>query len=281
MLIYRPSAELTGKRLSAHTIASLMLAQDVIEPGAIAPSVAMRADVLRFLLRERTISYWKGNGWLKADPFGTELRLTVDGHRKVEDRLAGEPKAQAVTVQQVAEAMQVILGALRTEQLDSFKLRGPEPTQSAIEPNIPETVPVVEMVATDERTLQAIWTRRGQSEFRAKLLTVYGARCAVTNCDAEEALEAAHITPFAAERNYEVSNGIIMRADIHTLFDLFLVSIQPDTNTVWFAPALLSHYGEFHGQAGRFPTEPDLRPSASRLATHYEQWCIRWRPAAR
>lgn len=279
VLFYRPKAELTGKRLSAHTIASIMVVQGATKPDAIASDVAMRADLLRFLLRERTIEYWKSNGWLKADPFGAELRLTTDGHRKVEGRLAGEPKAQAVTVPQVIEALQVISGALRVEPLDSFQLQIPESARPTIDPPAPEVeAPAVQLAPTDERLLQAIWTRRGQADFRAKLLVAYGARCAITNCDAEEALEAAHVIPFAADQNYELSNGILMRADIHTLFDLFLVSIEPQTTTVWLAPGLLPYYSELHGRTVTFPADPSSRPSAARLAHHFEQWKLRWQP---
>lgn len=279
MLFYRPRAELSGKRLYAHTIASFMAAQGANEPGAIASDAAMRADLLRFLLRERTITYWKSNNWLKADPCGTELRLTIDGHRKVEDRLAGKRKAQAITAPQVLEALQVILGALRVEPLDSFQLQITESDNTTTAPRVPEVeAPAVRVTPPDERLLQTIWSRRGQADFRAKLLAAYGARCAITNCDAEEALEAAHVIPFAASQNYELSNGILMRADIHTLFDLFLVSIEPKTTTAWLAPGLLPYYGELHGRTVTFPADPSSRPSTARLALHFEQWKVRWQP---
>lgn len=280
VLIYRPKAELTGKRLSAHTIASFMAAQGSNRPEAVASDVSMREDLLRFLLRERTITYWKANGWLKADPFGTELRLTTDGRRKVEGRLAGEPKAQAVTAPQVLEALQVISGALREEPLDSFRLQITQPDRLTDAPRTPEIETAsVEVTPTDERLLQAIWTRRGQADFRAKLLLAYGGRCAITDCGAEEALEAAHVFPFAEDRNYELSNGILMRADMHTLFDLFLLSIEPKTTAVWLAPGLLPHYGELHSRIVKFPKDPSLRPDAARLEHHFEQWKIRWQPA--
>lgn len=279
MLFYRPKAELTGKRLSAHTIASFMAAQGADRPDAITSNVAMRADLLRFLLRERAITYWRSNGWLKADPFGTELRLTNDGIRKVEDRLAGEPKAQAVTTHQVLDALRVISGSLRVEPLDSFQLPNVQSDTSSNGPQVPEAeVPAVQVSPIDERLLQAIWTRRGQADFRAKLLVAYDRRCAITDCHAEEALEAAHVIPFASDQNYEPSNGILMRADIHTLFDLFLVSIEPKTAKVWLAPGLLPHYGELGGRTARLPADPLLRPSASRLAHHFEQWRVRWQP---
>jgi hypothetical protein len=165
------------------------------------------------------------------------------------------------------------------EPLDSFQLPNGQPDTSANGPEVPEAeVPAVQVSPIDERLLQAIWTRRGQADFRAKLLVAYDRRCAITDCHAEEALEAAHVIPFASDQNYEASNGILMRADIHTLFDLFLVSIEPKTAKVWLAPGLLPHYGELGGRTARLPADPSLRPSASRLAHHFEQWKVRWQP---
>jgi len=46
-----------------------------------------------------------------------------------------------------------------------------------------------------ERVLASIVRRRGQAEFRKKLLAAYRGRCAVSGCDVEDVLEAAHIVP--------------------------------------------------------------------------------------
>lgn len=78
----------------------------------------------------------------------------------------------------------------------------------------------------DERVLRAIKTRRGQPAFRSSLLEAYGGRCCVTGCDVEEVLEAAHIVPHKDSTNYEVSNGLLLRSDIHVLFDLGLICID-------------------------------------------------------
>lgn len=70
--------------------------------------------------------------------------------------------------------------------------------------------------------------RQGQSTFRDQLMVAYGGRCAVTCCAVEEVLQAAHIEPYAEGRNNSVSNGILLRADIHSLFDLGIVRIRSD-----------------------------------------------------
>ncbi|MFT4747769.1 MAG: hypothetical protein ACI8XG_001852 [Congregibacter sp.] len=75
----------------------------------------------------------------------------------------------------------------------------------------------------DEKVLQSIKTRRGQPAFRKALLEAYGGTCCITGCTVQEVLEAAHITPHGDETNYSVYNGLLLRADVHTLFDLGLL----------------------------------------------------------
>jgi hypothetical protein len=76
----------------------------------------------------------------------------------------------------------------------------------------------------------------------------------VSGCDAEDALEAAHIRPYALGGTNHPSNGLLLRTDLHTLFDLRLISIDPETATVRLAPALIgTAYQEFRGQPLRRP----------------------------
>lgn len=80
----------------------------------------------------------------------------------------------------------------------------------------------------EERQLVAIRTRRGQADFRDRLLRAYGGTCAVSRSTAEALLEAAHIVPHAVETNYTTTNGLVLRADIHTLFDLHLIAVDAE-----------------------------------------------------
>jgi hypothetical protein len=75
----------------------------------------------------------------------------------------------------------------------------------------------------DDITLRAIKTRKGQPAFRQALLKEYKGTCCITGCKIEAVLEAAHITPHGDETNYSVYNGLLLRADVHTLFDLGLL----------------------------------------------------------
>lgn len=71
-----------------------------------------------------------------------------------------------------------------------------------------------------------ILRRSGQPKFRKKLLEAFHSKCAITRCGIEELLEAAHIIPHRQKVNYDISNGLLLRADIHTLYDLGLLVID-------------------------------------------------------
>lgn len=93
--------------------------------------------------------------------------------------------------------------------------------------------------------------RPEQSDFREALIKQYKGRCAVSGCGVRPVLQAAHIIPFSesvALRN-DIRNGLLLRADIHVLFDKLLLSIHPKTGTVEVAPELLgSSYKQFRGR---------------------------------
>lgn len=124
----------------------------------------------------------------------------------------------------------------------------------------------------DEYILSSILTRRGQPKFRESLLAAYSGTCAISGCTAEAALEAAHITPHAQEQSYEVSNGVLLRADIHTLFDLFLISINPEGGTVVVSEECRPSYDEYHGVELSIPSNPSDFPNPSSLMAHYLRW---------
>jgi putative restriction endonuclease len=81
-------------------------------------------------------------------------------------------------------------------------------------------------------TWRAIAERQGQQHFRDELIKAYDSSCCVTGCDAVPALEAAHIAPYRGEHTNEVWNGLLLRADIHTLFDLFALTVDASTRTI-------------------------------------------------
>ena len=69
--------------------------------------------------------------------------------------------------------------------------------------------------------------RLGQGGFRAQIIDAYARRCAVTGERTLPALEAAHIVPFAETQNHDLRNGLLLRADLHKLFDDGYVTVDP------------------------------------------------------
>jgi len=92
----------------------------------------------------------------------------------------------------------------------------------------------------DDRKIieRQIRERRGQAAFRRELRRRFGDACVVTGCKLPDLLEAAHINPHRGDKDNHPSNGLLLRADIHTLFDLELLGIDPDTLEVRLHPKL-------------------------------------------
>ena len=89
-----------------------------------------------------------------------------------------------------------------------------------------------------DRVVANVVRRRGQPAFRTALIEAYGGRCAISGCDAEAALEACHIRPYRGPHTNASSNGLLLRADLHTLFDLGLLAVDTTTMTAVVAPEL-------------------------------------------
>lgn len=119
------------------------------------------------------------------------------------------------------------------------------------------------------RLLAAIVQRQGQPGFRNQLLNAYGGRCAITGCSLEDVLEAAHIHPYQGMSTNAVSNGLLLRSDIHTLFDRKLIVIDTGSWTVIVdTKLLLTQYSTLSGQSLNLPVDPRLRPSIAALNFH-------------
>lgn len=139
-------------------------------------------------------------------------------------------------------------------------------------------LPVVLDPETDERERAkvAIALRRGQSTFRNSLLDAYRRRCAITGWAVVEVLEAAHISPYRGQHTNRVQNGLLLRSDLHTLFDLHLLTVSGDDLRVQVAPGLREGpYGEHHDVALRRTSSPDLTPNRELLRRH-NQACQAW-----
>lgn len=116
---------------------------------------------------------------------------------------------------------------------------------------------------------QMVDLRQGQSIFRNALIRAYGGRCAISGTSVEDVLEAAHISGYKGVHTNVVSNGLLLRADLHTLFDLLLLTIQADSLEVRIAPALAeTEYGQLDRSALALTSTLDERPDLDALRRH-------------
>jgi hypothetical protein len=120
--------------------------------------------------------------------------------------------------------------------------------------------------------------RPKQAAFRAKLLSVYGSTCMITGSTDEEVLEACHIVPDSIDGEYHTGNGLLLRADLHKLFDEGLMSINPHTGEVCFSKSLTSRdYMEMAVDKIKIslPASEDDWPDKKRLAEHFNLYFSR------
>jgi predicted RNA-binding protein with PUA-like domain len=137
----------------------------------------------------------------------------------------------------------------------------------------PHTLTISPTLDLDERTrtLMPVVQRQGQPEFRNRLIQAYGGRCAITDCDAIDALEAAHISPYLGPKTNHVTNGLLLRADIHTLFDRGLLAIDEEHMTVILHETLKgTTYSNLHGAEIHRPPSASQWPDKAAVRHHRE-----------
>ena len=133
-----------------------------------------------------------------------------------------------------------------------------------------------DVVDARKRVTADIVRRRGQPAFREALMGAYGDACAITGCNLPAVLEAAHVHPYKGEHTNVVSNGLLLRADIHTLFDLGLIAIESETMVVRGSPKLEgTEYEKLDGCPLRSPKQNSQRVSLDALNWHRSLcgWC--------
>src|ERR1700733_6614792 len=118
--------------------------------------------------------------------------------------------------------------------------------------------------------------RLGQGAFRVLVTEAYDRRCAVTGEKTLPVLDSPHIKPYALDAPYRVSNGILLRSDLHKLFDLGYVTVTPDLR-LEVSPRLGTEwqngreYYAHHGQQLRVqPADLASQPSREFLTWHNE-----------
>ncbi|TBF82600.1 HNH endonuclease [Rhizobium leguminosarum] len=102
-----------------------------------------------------------------------------------------------------------------------------------------------------ERRFTRQEARPDQAKFRAGLMQLYKGRCVISRCSIPEILDAAHIVPFSESVTFrnDTRNGLVLRTDLHALFDKLLLSIHPQSGIVILSPTLqTSSYRQFEGR---------------------------------
>jgi putative restriction endonuclease len=115
--------------------------------------------------------------------------------------------------------------------------------------------------------------RLGQGAFRILVTDSYERQCAVTREHTLPVLEAAHIRPVTQAGEHLVSNGILLRSDVHTLFDRGYVTITPDHR--FRVSSRLKHdwqngkvYYQLDGQPIQLPKDVSCHPDKMQLEWH-------------
>jgi putative restriction endonuclease len=123
---------------------------------------------------------------------------------------------------------------------------------------------------------QLVQPRLGQGIFRVAVMDAYSRACAVTQEHSLPALEAAHIQPYARDGPHDVRNGVLLRADLHRLFDQGYVTITPEYR-LEVSPRLKEDYQNgrsyypLHGSSVCLPAAAPETPSADFLRWHNER----------
>jgi len=118
--------------------------------------------------------------------------------------------------------------------------------------------------------------RIGQGAFRILVTDAYQRRCSVSGEKTLPVLQAAHIKPFSQNGTHEINNGILLRSDIHTLFDDGYLTITKDY-TIEVSQRLHDDYGngkdyfKYHGKKLlAMPQIKNQAPSPEYLNWHNE-----------
>lgn len=142
--------------------------------------------------------------------------------------------------------------------------------------DVSKSLAMVENQAPPEYNLIISKVRIGQASFRVSVTSAYEKRCSVTGERTLPALEAAHIKSYAKSGPNLATNGLLLRSDLHKLFDTGYLTIAPDLR-VEVSSRIKSEfengreYYQFHGKdLAHVPREHNLKPRTEYLQWHNE-----------
>lgn len=124
---------------------------------------------------------------------------------------------------------------------------------------------------------QIVLPRLGQGLFRVLVTDAYESRCAISGERTLPVLEAAHIKPYSLVQRHEISNGLLMRSDLHRLFDEGYMTLNPADRRIVVSKRIKQEfdngrdYYKLEGMPVREPREVWARPTTENLEFHASQ----------
>ena len=242
----------------------------------IVPKAAKPGDPVLFLLPSR-IGAFEGCGIVMEEttksPNGHNIYRSMVGHLEI------LPEAVPIEIVQDSLPDWKYLTYARAKitvpvQFVGTLIKVIEEYQSEEQDNIDDDAVFNPKNLADAREQILILTgiRRGQPKFRETLLKIYEGKCAVTGYTASYALEAAHIIPYKGTDFHHPANGLLLRADIHTLFDLHFLCVDTNSMTVLLSPDLEgTSYDYLAGKSLFLPKDEKFRPNKEALDMHRKE----------
>lgn len=125
------------------------------------------------------------------------------------------------------------------------------------------------------RVLSEQVRRDGTAAFRQGLLRAWEGRCAISRIRVKQVLEAAHIFPYLGAATNDLRNGILLRSDLHILFDAHLLSIQYHDGALRVCTSKrlgASPYAKYQGRTVALPREIRCHPAPEVVEQHLEKF---------
>lgn len=116
--------------------------------------------------------------------------------------------------------------------------------------------------------------RLGQQAFKGVVLDAYHHRCAITSAKIRPVLQAAHILPLPQGGEHRIDNGLLLRSDVHIMFDRGYLSIDPK-HRLLVSPRLREDFGngeEFYSRSGMQIELPERK--ADRPHREFLEWHV-------
>lgn len=231
----------------------------------------------------RTLDDHDSKPWTDSDPATYKYRIDLAWPVDLEDKPLPEDAGISFFRQLNLAPLKlkdVDAAALLTLHADDPQLRE-EPDDDATRDALRVLFSDAELAAhgVDQRKYmtQLRVLREERVDFRRRVLTRDGS-CLITGERTQAVLQAAHISPYRGRQTNDTRNGLTMRADVHRLFDMHLITLEPteDHFVVRVSPELESTaYAQLDGVRRQLPGAPSVSPSPQLLQQHNND-CVEW-----